>query len=174
MKLPGEVDRNLFFTGKGGVGKTSIACATAVSLADAGETRTAGEHRSRLEPRRGARYKLGMHPTRVESVPVLRHECDPEEAAKEYRERVVGPYRGMLPDAAVASIEEQLSGAAPSKSQPSMSSQSCWVTITLPPNSITSFSTPHRLDTHLGCYNFPLPGQDSSRPMSVGLRAWVP
>ena len=37
MKLPGEVTRNLLFTGKGGVGKTSIACATAVSLADAGK-----------------------------------------------------------------------------------------------------------------------------------------
>ena len=37
MKLLGEVTRKLLFTGKGGVGKTSIACATAVSLAQAGK-----------------------------------------------------------------------------------------------------------------------------------------
>lgn len=36
---------------------------------------------------------------------------DPEAAAKAYRERVVGPYRGVLPDASVNSMEEQLSGA---------------------------------------------------------------
>src|SRR5665648_904953 len=36
---------------------------------------------------------------------------DPSAAAAEYRERVVGPYRGVLPDDAVASIEEELSGS---------------------------------------------------------------
>ena len=32
-----KLTKYLFFTGKGGVGKTSTACATAVSLADSGK-----------------------------------------------------------------------------------------------------------------------------------------
>ena len=112
MKLPGEVTRNLLFTGKGGVGKTSVACATAVSLADAGKRvlLVSTDPASNLDEVLSTR--LGMRPTRVESVPGLfAMNVDPEEAAKEYRERVVGPYRGVLPDTAVTSIEEQLSGA---------------------------------------------------------------
>ena len=112
MKLPGEVTRNLLFTGKGGVGKTSVACATAVSLADAGKRvlLVSTDPASNLDEVLST--KLGMRPTRVESVPGLfAMNVDPEEAAKEYRERVVGPYRGILPDTAVTSIEEQLSGA---------------------------------------------------------------
>ena len=112
MKLPGEVTRNLLFTGKGGVGKTSVACATAVSLADAGKRvlLVSTDPASNLDEVLSTR--LGMRPTRVESVPGLfAMNVDPEEAAKEYRERVVGPYRGILPDTAVTSIEEQLSGA---------------------------------------------------------------
>ncbi len=112
MKLPGEVTRNLLFTGKGGVGKTSVACAIAVSLADAGKRvlLVSTDPASNLDEVLST--KLGMRPTRVESVPGLfAMNVDPEEAAKEYRERVVGPYRGILPDTAVTSIEEQLSGA---------------------------------------------------------------
>ena len=112
MNLPGELTRNLLFTGKGGVGKTSVACATAVSLADAGKRvlLVSTDPASNLDEVLST--KLGMRPTRVESVPGLfAMNVDPEEAAKEYRERVVGPYRGILPDAAVTSIEEQLSGA---------------------------------------------------------------
>jgi arsenite-transporting ATPase len=112
MKLPGEVTRNLFFTGKGGVGKTSIACAVAVSLADAGKRvlLVSTDPASNLDE--VLTTSLGIHPTAVESVPGLfAMNVDPEEAAKEYRERVVGPYRGILPESAVRSIEEQLSGA---------------------------------------------------------------
>jgi arsenite-transporting ATPase len=112
MKLPGELARNLLFTGKGGVGKTSVACATAVSLADAGKRvlLVSTDPASNLDEVLST--KFGMRPTRVESVPGLfAMNVDPEEAAKEYRERVVGPYRGILPDTAVTSIEEQLSGA---------------------------------------------------------------
>src|SRR5699024_11431372 len=36
---------------------------------------------------------------------------DPEASAKAYREKVVGPYRGKLPDAVLSTMEEQLSGA---------------------------------------------------------------
>ncbi|WP_404305465.1 arsenical pump-driving ATPase [Neorhodopirellula lusitana] len=104
--------RNLFFTGKGGVGKTSMACATAVQLADRGlrVLLVSTDPASNLDEVLGT--ALASHPTEVESVPNLfAMNIDPEEAAREYRERMVGPYRGVLPDAAVASMEEQFSGS---------------------------------------------------------------
>lgn len=104
--------RFLFFTGKGGVGKTSLSCASAVALADAGKrvllisTDPASNLDEVLET------PLSPQPTAVRSVVNLQAlNIDPEAAAREYRERIVGPYRGILPDAAVKSIEEQLSGA---------------------------------------------------------------
>lgn len=111
MKQLGELTRNMLFTGKGGVGKTSIACATAVSLADAGKRvlLVSTDPASNLDEVLATR--LGMHPVPVANVPGLfAMNVDPEEAAKEYRERVVAPYRELLPEAAVKSIEEQLSG----------------------------------------------------------------
>jgi arsenite/tail-anchored protein-transporting ATPase len=104
--------RHLFFTGKGGVGKTSIACATAVALADSGRRvlLASTDPASNLDEVLGAR--LGSQPAPVPGVPRLAAmNVDPEAAARDYRERVVGPYRGVLPGAAVTSIEEQLSGA---------------------------------------------------------------
>ena len=100
------------FTGKGGVGKTSIACATAVFLAEGGKrvllvsTDPASNLDEVLET------ALGMHPTPIGKVNGLfAMNVDPEEAARQYRERVVGPYRELLPKSAVENIEEQLSGA---------------------------------------------------------------
>ncbi len=100
------------YTGKGGVGKTSIACATAVALAEGGRrvllvsTDPASNLDEVLET------SLGMHPTAIAKVKGLSAmNVDPEEAAREYRERVVGPYRELLPESAVRNIEEQLSGA---------------------------------------------------------------
>jgi arsenite-transporting ATPase len=56
--------------------------------------------------------KLSATPTAVPNVPGLSAlNIDPEKAAHDYRERVVGPYRGVLPAVAIASMEEQLSGA---------------------------------------------------------------
>lgn len=104
--------RNLFFTGKGGVGKTSVACATALTLAKRGRrvllvsTDPASNLDEVLET------KLGSAPTEIAGAPRLfALNIDPEAAAHAYRERMVGPYRGVLPEAAVRSIEEQLSGA---------------------------------------------------------------
>ncbi len=112
MKNLGELTRNLLFTGKGGVGKTSIACATAISLADAGKRvlLVSTDPASNLDEVLAT--ALGIRPIPVEKVPGLfAMNVDPEEAARQYRERVVAPYRELLPEAALRSIEEQLSGA---------------------------------------------------------------
>ncbi|KJS03591.1 MAG: arsenic ABC transporter ATPase [Desulfobulbaceae bacterium BRH_c16a] len=107
-----KASRYIFFTGKGGVGKTSMACATALGLAEQGKrillisTDPASNLDEVLET------PLSSSPTPVRNVPGLfALNIDPINAASEYRERVVGPYRGVLPDAAVAQMEEQLSGA---------------------------------------------------------------
>ena len=104
--------RILFFTGKGGVGKTSAACATAIALADEGKRvlLVSTDPASNLDEVLGV--ALSATPTDVPRVPGLAAlNIDPVQAAHEYRERVVAPYRGVLPATAIKSIEEQLSGA---------------------------------------------------------------
>ena len=103
---------NLFFTGKGGVGKTSLSCAAAVALADAGKKvlLVSTDPASNIDEVLGA--PVGTKAAAVAEVPNLSAlNVDPEKAAEEYRERVIGPYRGVLPDAAVKAIEEQFAGA---------------------------------------------------------------
>ncbi|SER84754.1 arsenical pump-driving ATPase [Salipaludibacillus aurantiacus] len=104
--------RHLFFTGKGGVGKTSTACATAVSLADQGKKVliVSTDPASNLQDVFG--MELKNDPSPVSSVPNLyAANLDPEEAARQYREKMIGPYRGKLPESALKNMEEQLSGA---------------------------------------------------------------
>ena len=110
--LAHEATRVLFFTGKGGVGKTSVACAVAVALADAGKRvlLVSTDPASNLDEVLAT--ALTDEPRSVDRAPGLdAMNIDPEVAAATYRESMVGPYRGVLPDAAVASMEEQLSGA---------------------------------------------------------------
>ncbi len=112
MHHPGQTPRHLFFTGKGGVGKTSVATATAISLADSGRRvlLVSTDPASNLDEVLGV--ALGPSPTAIAAVPGLAAlNIDPEAAAHAYRERIVAPYRGVLPVAALRSIEEQLSGA---------------------------------------------------------------
>lgn len=102
----------LFFTGKGGVGKTSTACAVATSLADSGKRvlLISTDPASNLQDV----FAMELHskPTPIAEVPGLSAaNLDPIEAAAEYRESVIAPYRGVLPDAAIANMEEQLSGS---------------------------------------------------------------
>jgi arsenite-transporting ATPase len=114
--IPGLVvsttTRHLFLTGKGGVGKTSTACATAIGLAGLGRRvlLVSTDPASNLDEVLG--QPVGTTPTPIAGVPGLSAlNVDPEAAAAAYRERVIGPYRGVLPDSAVARVEEQLSGA---------------------------------------------------------------
>jgi len=99
----------LFFTGKGGVGKTSLSCATAVALADQGRKTllVSTDPASNLD--QVLAVKLGAKPTRVSGTENLwAMNIDPRQSAAQYRERVVGPYRGVLPDVAVAADERTM------------------------------------------------------------------
>ena len=111
-ELLDNAPRFLFFTGKGGVGKTSMACCTAVGLSGR-ERRVlliSTDPASNLDEVFG--QSLGSAPTPIDGAPGLfAMNINPIRAAEEYRERMVGPYRGALPDAAVEQMEEQLSGA---------------------------------------------------------------
>ena len=104
--------RHLFFTGKGGVGKTSLACASAVALADAGRRvlLVSTDPASNLDEVLGT--QLGPGPCSIAGAPGLfALNIDPLAAARAYRERLIEPYRASLPTALVRSMEEQLSGA---------------------------------------------------------------
>lgn len=112
MKFLQNMPRVLFFTGKGGVGKTSTACATAIHQATAGEkvllvsTDPASNIDEVLDTR------LTGEPTAVSGVGNLYAlNIDPRAAAAAYRARAIDPYRGVLPDAVLETMEEQLSGA---------------------------------------------------------------
>lgn len=102
----------LFFTGKGGVGKTSTACATAVLLADSGKQvmLVSTDPASNLQDVFGR--ELTNKGTAIPEVPGLTvANFDPTTAALDYMESVVGPYRGLLPESALRNMEEQLSGS---------------------------------------------------------------
>lgn len=112
VSLLADLPKHLFLTGKGGVGKTSIACASAVALARSGKrvllvsTDPASNVGHVLET------EIGNAVTAITAVPGLwAFEIDPDEAAEAYRERIIGPVRGLLTEPELASITEQLSGA---------------------------------------------------------------
>jgi arsenite-transporting ATPase len=112
MGIPTVSTRYLFFTGKGGVGKTSLSCATGIALADAGKQVliVSTDPASNLDEVLGV--ALSSTPTSIPEAPGLSAlNIDPEASARAYRERMVSPYRGILPPAAIQSMEEQFSGA---------------------------------------------------------------
>lgn len=112
MQFLDQPPRFLFFTGKGGVGKTSIACATAIQLAEAGKQVLLVSTDPASNVGQVFGISIGNHITGVPSVKNLDAlEIDPQAAAQGYRDRIVNPVRGILPDDVVRGIEEQLSGA---------------------------------------------------------------
>lgn len=104
--------RHLFLTGKGGVGKTSLACAGAVALARAGRRvlLVSTDPASNVAQVLGT--PIGNRITPVTAVPGLSAiEIDPAAAAETYRERILAPVRPLLPATEIATITEQLSGS---------------------------------------------------------------
>ncbi|MFZ2297038.1 MAG: ArsA-related P-loop ATPase, partial [Aquabacterium sp.] len=87
--------RFLFFTGKGGVGKTSLACATAVRLAEAGRRVLLVSTDPASNVGQVFGVQIGNHITPIPAVERLSAlEIDPQAAAQLYRDRIVGPVRG--------------------------------------------------------------------------------
>ncbi|MEN9919575.1 MAG: Arsenical pump-driving ATPase [Bacteroidota bacterium] len=107
-----DLTKYIFFTGKGGVGKTSIACATAINLADSGKKvlLISTDPASNLQD--VFNMDLDNKGTQIKEVPnLIVVNLDPEQAAAEYRESVIAPFRGKLPESVITNMEEQLSGS---------------------------------------------------------------
>jgi len=107
-----KLTKYLFFTGKGGVGKTSTACATAITLADQGKKvlLVSTDPASNLQDVFG--ISLTSKGTPIQEVPnLVVANLNPEEAAKAYKESVIAPYQGKLPASVLQNMEEQLSGS---------------------------------------------------------------
>jgi arsenite-transporting ATPase len=108
----GSATRHLFFTGKGGVGKTALACAVSIALSDRGRRvlLVSTDPASNLDEMLGVR--LSNEPTLIPAVSGLSAmNIDPERAAEAYRRRVIDPYEGVKTAAEIHNIREQLSGA---------------------------------------------------------------
>jgi arsenite/tail-anchored protein-transporting ATPase len=104
--------RYLFFNGKGGVGKTTVASTLSVQLADAGKRvlLVSTDPASNLGDIFG--IEIGQRPVAAPGVSGLYLlNIDPETAADDYRARVIDPYRDVLPEDELRGLEEQMSGA---------------------------------------------------------------
>ncbi|MDX4036220.1 arsenical pump-driving ATPase [Aliarcobacter skirrowii] len=107
-----KIPQFLFFTGKGGVGKTSMSCAISVALAKEGKKvlLISTDPASNLDEVLDTNLK--STPTKVNGVENLdAMNINPVVAAHEYKEKMVAPFRGVLPQTAIEQMEEQLSGA---------------------------------------------------------------
>ena len=112
MKFLATPPRFLFFTGKGGVGKTSAACAAALHLAGRGQRVLLVSTDPASNVGQVLGVTIGNTVTPVDQVPGLSAlEINPGQAAEAYRERIIAPVRGLLPDKELATITEQLSGS---------------------------------------------------------------
>jgi arsenite-transporting ATPase len=116
--------RYIFFSGKGGVGKTTMACATAIHYALHGKktlivtTDPASNLADVFE------QEIGHKITPIENVGAINNagaihelplqlfamEIEPDEATREYKERIIGPFREIMPEDVITSLEENLSG----------------------------------------------------------------
>ncbi|MBC4001762.1 arsenical pump-driving ATPase [Morganella morganii subsp. morganii] len=112
MKFLDNVPDYLFFTGKGGVGKTSISCATAIKLAESEKKVLLVSTDPASNVGQVFSQTIGNTITPISAVPNLSAiEIDPQAAAEEYRKKIIDPIKDSLPTAVIQSITEQLSGA---------------------------------------------------------------
>jgi arsenite-transporting ATPase len=112
MRFLDDPPRFLFFTGKGGVGKTSVACAAALELAARGRRvlLVSTDPASNIGHVFG--LTIGNTVTPVSAVPGLDAlEIDPGQAVDAYRERILAPVRGVVPEDELAGIIEGLAGS---------------------------------------------------------------
>lgn len=118
--------RFLFFTGKGGVGKTSIACACALALSDRGRRvpLVSTDPASNLDEM--LRQPLCNRPVAIPGAPNLQAmNIDPAEAAKDYRDRVIAQMSAGSTAAEQADVREQLSGGPPPSPRRRRSRKTC-------------------------------------------------
>ncbi|PMX27766.1 MULTISPECIES: arsenical pump-driving ATPase [unclassified Pseudomonas] len=112
IKLLDQPTKYMFFTGKGGVGKTSVSTAVSIALADAGKRvlLVSTDAASNLDEMLGV--ELSNQPVAVSEVPgMFVLNIDPEAAAIDYRARVVEQMGSQASDQDIALVREQLSGA---------------------------------------------------------------
>jgi len=120
--------RFLFFTGKGGVGKTSLACATAIRLADEGKkvllisTDPASNLHDVLET------ELGPDIRKIKNLPQLSAvNINPAAAASAYRERVINPLKGLVDEAELKKPPKNFQAPAPLRLLPLMHLPDLWM-----------------------------------------------
>ena len=171
-----DAPRYMFFTGKGGVGKTSIACASALILARTGKSvlLVATDPASNLGQVFG--IQIGNRITAIESVRGLSAlEIDPEQAANAYRERIIGPMRALLSEAEIASMTEQLSGSCTTEiaAFDEFTALLTGTTARLP-HSTTCCSIPRRPGTPSVCCNCREAGPPSWKPVRAMRRGLGP
>lgn len=112
MKFLDNTPNYLFFTGKGGVGKTSVSCATAIKLAEKGKKVLLVSTDPASNVGQVFSQSIGNNIKPITLVPNLfAIEIDPQAAAEEYRNKIINPIKESLPEAVIQSITEQLSGA---------------------------------------------------------------
>ncbi len=101
----------IFFSGKGGVGKTTMACATAIHHGIQGKRTliVSTDPASNLSD--VFEQEIGHRIVKIEGLDNLSAmEIDPDESTREYKERIIAPFREAMPEDVIASIDEQLSG----------------------------------------------------------------
>ena len=101
----------IFFSGKGGVGKTSMACTTAVHYADDGKKTLIVTTDPAANLSDVFEQNIGHQVTKIEGLDNLyAMEIDPDKASEEYKARSLEPMRDLFDDEMLKIADEQLSG----------------------------------------------------------------